>query len=72
MELAIVPPLRRPLRPERQPDPLRDRLAGVVEASALDLLDPARIEAMGRTCGSFADIGCITAGARLQLDPVGL
>ena len=47
MELAVVPPLRRPLRPERQPDPLRDRLAGLVESSALGLLDPDLIEAIG-------------------------
>lgn len=46
MELAVVPPLRRPLRPECAPDPLRDRLAEHVEASALELLDPDRIEAM--------------------------
>ena len=47
MELAIVPPLRRPLRAERRPDPLRDRFASVVEESGLDLLDPDRIEAIG-------------------------
>ena len=47
MELAIVPPLRRALRPERQPDPLRDRLAGLVDASVLGLLDPERIKAIG-------------------------
>jgi Transposase DDE domain len=46
MDLAIVPQLRRNLRPERRPDPLRDRLATVVEASAINLLDPARIEAL--------------------------
>lgn len=47
MQLAVVPRLHRPLRAERQPDPLRDRLASVVEASALELLDPDRIEAIG-------------------------
>jgi Transposase DDE domain len=47
MQLAVVPRLHRPLRSERQPDPLRDRLASVVEASALELLDPDRIEAIG-------------------------
>jgi len=46
MELAIVPPLRRPLRPECAPDPLRDRLAEHVEASVLEMLDPDRIEAL--------------------------
>jgi putative transposase len=43
--LFVVPPLRRSLRSEQRPDPLRDRLAAVVEESALALLDPARIEA---------------------------
>lgn len=47
MELAIVPPLRRAARPTRRPDPLRERLAAVVETSALELLDPDRIEAIG-------------------------
>lgn len=47
MELAIVPPLRRALRSERQPDPLRDRLARLVDASVLGLLDPERIQAIG-------------------------
>lgn len=46
MELAIAPPLRRPLRPECAPDPLRDRLAEHVEASVLEMLDPDRIEAL--------------------------
>src|SRR5262245_50294393 len=45
MDLAVVLPLRRALRPERAPDPLRDRLAELIEASALELLDPARLEA---------------------------
>jgi hypothetical protein len=45
MQLAIVPPLRRTLRSELGPDPLRDRLASVVEATALQMLDPAMIEA---------------------------
>jgi putative transposase len=47
MELAVVPPLRHALRSARRPDPMRDRLAAVVEASALELLDPDRIEAIG-------------------------
>jgi hypothetical protein len=51
MELAVVPRLRRPLRAERRPDPLRDRFASVVEASALELLDPDRIEAIGEDMG---------------------
>jgi hypothetical protein len=46
MELAIVPVLNRPLRPEGKPDPLRDQLATLVESSVLELLDPARLEAM--------------------------
>lgn len=46
MDLALVPPLHRPLRPEGSPDPLRDRLAQHVERSVLDLLDPDRIEAL--------------------------
>jgi hypothetical protein len=41
MELAIAPLLHRPLRPEGNLDPLRDDLALQIEASALDLLDPA-------------------------------
>ena len=45
MQLAIVPPLRRSLRPEKALDPLRDRLAGLIETSALDLLDPERLAA---------------------------
>lgn len=45
MELAIVPQLRRSLRPERVPDPLRDRLAALIETSALELLDPERLAA---------------------------
>jgi len=44
-ELFIVPPLRRALRSEQAPDPLRDQLAAVVEQSALEMLDPALIEA---------------------------
>ncbi len=51
MELAVVPRLRRPLRAERQPDPLRDQFSRVVEASALELLDPDRIEAIGEDMG---------------------
>jgi hypothetical protein len=45
MELAVVPPLRRSLRPEKAPDPLRDRLAAQIETSALELLDPERLAA---------------------------
>jgi|CXWL01.1.fsa_nt_gi hypothetical protein len=51
MDLAIVPPLRRALRPERAPDPLRDRLAVHVEEATLLLLDPAVIEALGEDMG---------------------
>ncbi len=46
MQLAVVPRFRRPLRSERGRDPLRDRLAEVVEDSTLALLDPDRIDAM--------------------------
>lgn len=45
MELAVVPPLRRSLRPEKVPDPLRDRLAALIETTALELLDPERLAA---------------------------
>jgi putative transposase len=44
-DLFVVPPLRRALRIEQRPDPLRERLAAVVERSALSMLDPAVIEA---------------------------
>jgi hypothetical protein len=44
-ELFVVPPLRRTLRSEQAPDPLRDQLAAVVERSALEMLDPALIAA---------------------------
>lgn len=46
MELAVIPRLRRPLRPECAPDPLRDRLACHVEDATLALLDPDRIEGL--------------------------
>ena len=51
MDLAVVPMLHRPLRPERMPDPLRDELALRIERSALDLLDPARLEALAEDLG---------------------
>jgi hypothetical protein len=63
MELAVVPPLHRPLRPEGQPDPLRDDLAMQIEASALDLLDPARLEALAE------DLGVMQ---RQRMHPIGL
>jgi IS4 transposase len=44
-ELFVVPPLRRALRSEQAPDRLRDQLAALVERSALEMLDPALIEA---------------------------
>jgi putative transposase len=44
-ELFVVPPLRRALRSEQAPDPLRDQLAAVVERSALEMLDPEVIAA---------------------------
>jgi Transposase DDE domain len=46
MQLAVVPPLHRPLRSEIAPDPLLDRLARHVESSVLSMLDPDRIEAV--------------------------
>lgn len=45
MDLAVIPALRRPLRSEKVPDPLRDQLAEIIEASAIGLLDPARLDA---------------------------
>jgi putative transposase len=44
-ELFVVPRLRRGLRSEQAPDPLRDQLAAVVERSALEMLDPEVIAA---------------------------
>lgn len=44
MDLAVIPRLRRPLRPECASDPLRDRLSRCVEEATLSLLDPDRIE----------------------------
>lgn len=52
MELALVPTLRRPLRPETQPDPLRDRLAEHIEQSVVAMLDPDRIEALAEDMGA--------------------
>jgi len=49
--LFVPPRLRRPLRSERKPEPLRERLGVVVEQSTLSLLDPARIEAMCEDLG---------------------
>jgi hypothetical protein len=46
MDLAVIPRLRRPLRPECAPDPLRDRLALHVEEATLSMLDPDRIEGL--------------------------
>lgn len=43
MQLAVFPPLRRPLRPEIASSPVRDRLASIIEETAVDLLDPERI-----------------------------
>jgi putative transposase len=44
--LFVQPRLDRTFRPEREPDPLLERLAAVVEQSTLSLLDPDRIQAM--------------------------
>src|SRR5438477_1947676 len=46
MDLAIIPRFHRPLRREGTADPLEARLAGVIAASALRLLDPDRIDAL--------------------------
>jgi hypothetical protein len=45
-DLALVPPLRRTLRSELAPDPLREPLAREVAASVRSLLDPERLQAM--------------------------
>ena len=45
MDLAVIPPLRRSLRVETDPNPLRDQLAKLIEDSALALLDPERLAA---------------------------
>lgn len=46
MELAILPRLTRPSRPVLPAPPLQEKLAEVVESTALELLDPDRIQAM--------------------------
>lgn len=46
MQLAVLPQLRRTGRPEHAVHPLRDALAAVIEETALQLLDPDRIELM--------------------------
>ena len=51
MDLAIAPVLHRPLRPEGKPDPLRDEFASKIETPALDLLDPAWLEAVAEDLG---------------------
>lgn len=51
-EALFVPPrVDRAVRPEREADPLRERLAVVVEESTLSLLDPDRIEALAEDMG---------------------
>jgi len=49
--LFVLPRLDRTSRPEREPDPLRERLAEIVERSTLSLLDPDRIEALAEDLG---------------------
>lgn len=49
--LFVAPRLDRTFRSERKPDPLRERLAAVVEESTLSLLDPDRIQAMAEDMG---------------------
>lgn len=46
MQLAVLPQVRRTGRSERSTHPLRDALAAVIEETALELLDPDRIELM--------------------------
>ena len=46
MQLAVLPQLRRAGHSERSTHPLRDALAAVIEETALELLDPDRIELM--------------------------
>ena len=46
MELAVVPHLRHSFRSEIGADPIRDRLAAVVEQTAVEMLDPERILAL--------------------------
>lgn len=50
-EALFVPPRDFRPRSELAPDPLRDRLAKVVEESALSLLDPRRLQAMAEDLG---------------------
>lgn len=52
MQLALVPPLHRPLRSETQPDPLQDLLAEHIELSVAAMLDPDRIEALAQDMGA--------------------
>ena len=51
LEALFVPPREFQPRSELAPDPLRERLAAIVEASALSLLDPRRIQAMAEDLG---------------------
>jgi putative transposase len=51
MELAVLPRLRRPLKSELAPDPLRDRIAATVELCAVKMLDPALLEAIAEDMG---------------------
>lgn len=51
MELAIVPRLRRPLKSELAPDPLRERIAAAVDLCAVKILDPALLEAIAEDMG---------------------
>lgn len=46
--LAVLPSLRRPLRPECAPDPLRDLLAAHIAATMVCFLDPDRISALAQ------------------------
>jgi len=51
-EALFVPPrLDRTFRSERKPDPLRERLATVVESATLSLLEPNKIEALAFDMG---------------------
>jgi len=48
----VVPPRRYcPTKPEKSPDPLQERLAGVVHESVVSMLDPRRLNALALDLG---------------------
>lgn len=46
MDLAVIPSLRHTFRAERARDPVREMLAAAVERTAVEMLDPERIQAL--------------------------